>query len=142
VPYIIVGAVEYNEGNRSSGKKEKKTLQTTVTLEFTSDTKQHIRTLEHQLKHIHDVKVDMVVPKDPVAPVLVAIAITKGGARAERAAQSVAQTLHDFLREDTSAQSQKKIFLVTIEGERIDIEPLSAQEIERIILEALEGETA
>ncbi len=111
-------------------------MQTTVTIEFTSDTKQHIRTLEHQLKHIHDVKVDIVVPKDLVAPVLVAIGITKGGERAEKAAQNVAQTLYGFLREDTSAQSQKKIFLVTIEGERIDIESLPAQEIERIILEA------
>jgi len=111
-------------------------VQTTVTIEFTSGTKQHIKTLEHQLKHIHDVKVDMVVPKDPVAPVLVAVGITKGGTRGEKAAQNVAQTLYSFLREDTSAQSQKKIFLVTIEGERIDIEPLPAQEIERIILEA------
>jgi len=127
--------IEYNEGNPSPGK-EKKTVQTTVTIEFTSDTKQHIRTLEHQLKHIHDVKVDIVVPKDLVAPVLVAIGITKGGERAEKAAQNVAQTLYGFLREDTSAQSQKKIFLVTIEGERIDIESLPAQEIERIILEA------
>jgi hypothetical protein len=113
---------------------------TTVTLEFTSDTKQHLKALEHQLKHIRDVKVDLVEPRDPVAPALVAIAIDKGGERAVQAAQIVAQVLHDFLREDASAQSQKKIFLVTIEGERIDIEPLSVEEIKEIIVEALEGE--
>jgi len=114
---------------------------TTVTLEFTSDTKQHLKALEHQIKHIHDVKVDLVEPKDPAAPALVAIAIDKGGERAVQAAQIVAQVLHDFLREDASAQSQKRIFLVTIEGERIDIEPLSVEEIKGIILAALEGET-
>jgi len=106
-----------------------------------SDTKQHLRALEQQLKHIHDVKVDLVEPKEHVAPALVAIGINKGGTRAERAAQHVAQVLYDFLRDDTSVESQKKIFLVTIEGERIDIEPLSVKEIERIIVAALEGES-
>ncbi len=115
-------------------------MQTTVTIEFTSDTKQHLKSLEHQLKHIHDVKVDLVEPIDLAAPALIAIEINKGGERAERASQSVAQVLHDFLREDASAQSQKKIFLVTIEGERIDIEPLSVNEIEEIIVAAREGE--
>lgn len=117
-------------------------MQTTVTIEFTSDTKQHLKKLEHALKHIHDVKVDLVEPRDHAAPVLIAIGISKSGERAERAAQNVAQTLYDFLREDTGGQSQKKIFLVTIEGERIDIESLSAGEIEKIIVEALEGEEA
>jgi hypothetical protein len=120
----------------SAEEKEKKSLQTTVTIEFTSDTKQHLKMLEHHLKHIHDVEVELVEPKDPAVPALVAIGITKGGAQAERAAQNVAQLLHDFLHDDASAQSQKKIFLVTIEGERIDIEPLSVEEIKRIIVVA------
>lgn len=125
-----------------SGKWQEKSLETTITIEFTSETKQHLRTLEHQLKQIHDVKVDLVEPKDPVAPALVAISIAGGGTKAERAAQSVAQVLHGFLHDETSAQSQKKIFLVTIEGERIDIEPLSVEEIKRIIVAAREGESA
>ena len=117
-------------------------METTVTIEFTSDTEQHLRILEHQLKHIHDVEVDLVEPKDPAAPALVAIGIDKGGERAERAAQSIAQVLYSFLHDEASSQSQKKIFLVTIEGDRIDIEPLSVEEIEEIIVAAQEGETA
>jgi hypothetical protein len=117
-------------------------LETTVTIEFTSDTKQHLKTLEQQLKHIHDVSVDLVEPRDPAAPALVAIGITKGGERAENAAQSVAQVLHSFLHDETSAQSPKKIFLVTIEGERVDIESLSIEEIKEIIVAAQAGETA
>ena len=115
-------------------------METTINIEFTSETGQHLRDLEHRLKHIHDVKVDLIEPKDRTAPALIAIGISKSGARGETAAQTVAQTLHDFLHEDTSAQGQKKIFLVTIEGERIDIEPLSVEEIKEIIVEAREGE--
>ena len=117
-------------------------MKTTITIEFISETKQHLRTLEHQLKQIHDVKVDLVEPKDPVVPALVAIGIDKSGVKAERAAQSIAQVLHGFLHDEASAQSQKKIFLVTIEGERIDIEPLSVEEIKGIIVAAREGESA
>ncbi|TMC20200.1 MAG: hypothetical protein E6J33_04780 [Chloroflexi bacterium] len=94
------------------------------------------------MKHIHDVEVDLVEPKDPAAPALVAIGIDKSGERAERAAQSIAQVLYSFLHDEASAQSQKKIFLVTIEGDRIDIEPLSVEEIQNIIVAALEGENA
>ena len=115
-------------------------MDTTVTIEFTSDTEQHLKTLEHQLRHIHDVRVDLVEPKDPVAPALIAIAITKGGERAESAAQNIAQVLHSFLHDETSAQSSKRIFLVTIEGDRVEIEPLSAREIEGVIVGAQKGE--
>ena len=115
-------------------------METTVNIEFTSDTKQHLRMLEDQLRQIHDVKVDLVEPKDPTAPALVVIGIEKAGERGERASQGVAKVLYDFLHEDTGEQSQKKIFLVTIEGERVDIEPLSVEEIERIIFEAREDE--
>lgn len=117
-------------------------MNTTVNIEFTSENEQHLKTLEHQLKHIHDVSVDLLEPKDHSAPALVAIDIKKSGARAEMAAQNVAQVLHDFLHESANAASQKKIFLVTIEGERIDIELLSEEQIKSIIIEALQGETA
>ena len=115
-------------------------MRTTINIEFTSDTEQHLRILEHRLEHIHDVQVDLVEPADPRVPALVVIAIDKGGARAEIAAQSVAQVLHDFLHDDADTDSQKKIFLVTIEGERIDIEPLSVEEIKGIIVVARQGE--
>ncbi len=115
-------------------------MDTTVTVEFTSDTEEHLRILEHQLKSIHDVKVDMVEPKDHTAPALVAIEIGKSGERAELAAEGVARVLHDFLHTDTAALRHKTIFLVTIEGERIDIEPLSMGEISEIIMTAKEGD--
>lgn len=117
-------------------------METTVTIEFTSETKQHLRTLEHQLKHIHDVQVSLVEPKDHSAPALIAIGIEKSGGIAQQAAQSVARVLYEFLHEETHAQGQKKIFLVTIEGERMDIEPFSVEEIRRIIVAAEEGESA
>ncbi|MEO8972013.1 MAG: hypothetical protein ABI406_10505 [Ktedonobacteraceae bacterium] len=115
-------------------------MDTTVNIEFTSDTTHHLKTLEQQLKHIHDVKVDLLTPKDiSVAPALIAIGLSNNITKAEQAAHIVAQTLHSFLHEDEATQSQKKIFLVTKEGNRVDIEPLSTEEIERIIVEAQEG---
>jgi hypothetical protein len=117
-------------------------VETSVTIEFTSETKQHLKTLEQRLKHIHDVQVDLVEPKHHDAPTLIPIGIEKSGALAQRAAHSVAQVLYDFLHEETNAQGQKKIFLVTIEGERVDIEPLSVEEIQSIIFAAEEGESA
>jgi len=115
-------------------------LDTTVNIEFTSDTTEHLKILEHQLKHIHDVKVDLVAPRDiSVAPALIAIGLSNNLAKAEQAAHNVAQTLHTFLHEDEATQAQKKIYLVTKEGDRVDIEPLSAEEIEEIIVEAQEG---
>lgn len=110
---------------------------TTASIEFISDTKQHLKTLEQQLKHIHDVKVDLVEPRDRKAPALISLDIHKGGADTARV---IAQTLYDFLRAEDAAQGQKQIFLVTIEGERIDIEPLSVDEITGIIVGAEEGE--
>lgn len=109
-------------------------MDTTVSLEFFSETKEHLKALEHRLKHEHDVSVDMVAPKDAKAPALVAIGIKGSGERARNAARSVAQALYRFLHDEAAAQ--KRIFLLTIEGERVDIEPLSAEEIEKIILEA------
>ncbi len=115
-------------------------MDTTVNIEFTSDTTEHLKMLEHQLKHIHDVKIDLVAPRDiSVAPALIAIGLSKNITKAEQSAHNVAQTLHSFLHEDEATQSQKKIYLVTKEGDRVDIEPLSAEEIEGIIVEAQEG---
>jgi hypothetical protein len=111
----------------------------TVTIEFFSDTEQHLKILEHQLKQIHDVDVYLIEPKDPQAPALVTIGVNKSGERAAKAAQNIATVLHDFIQ-DTSAPGQKKILLFTIEGDRVDIEPLSIEEIERIIVEAKKDE--
>ncbi|HLX58767.1 MAG TPA: hypothetical protein VKR83_17240 [Ktedonobacteraceae bacterium] len=112
----------------------------TITVEFFSDTKEHLKILEQQLKHEHDVDVDLVEPKDVTAPALVAIGIKKSGERAEKAVQEVARVLYNFLHNEAGAAGQKRIFLLTIEGDRVDIEPLSVEEIEGIILAAKEGE--
>ena len=111
-----------------------------VTIEFFSDTEQHLKILENRLKRIHDVDVYLIEPKDPAAPALVAIGINKSGERAAKAARDVAQVLHDFMHAETSPQGQKKILLFTIEGGRVDIEPLTVDEIEGIIVTAKEEE--
>ncbi|HTK06290.1 MAG TPA: hypothetical protein VL485_03900 [Ktedonobacteraceae bacterium] len=116
-------------------------METTVSIEFLTDTRQHLRELDHQLKAIHDVKVDLLEPKDMNAPTLVAIAIAGNEARAEAAANRIAQVLYSFLHTASGGLDvNKKIFLVTAEGERVDIEPLGVEEIKRIIFEAYEGE--
>ncbi len=56
------------------------------------------------------------------------------------ATQNVAQTLYSFLHEEQGTQGQKKIYLVTIEGDRVDIENLSAQDIYTIIARAEAGQ--
>src|SRR5438876_851233 len=81
---------------------------------------QHLRTLEHELKRIRDVKIDLVEARDHKAPSLFAIEIGKSGERAEKAVETVAQVLRDFLHTDTAALSHKTIYLVTIEGARIE----------------------
>ncbi len=111
----------------------------TVTIEFFSDTEQHLKILEHQLKHIHDVDVYLIEPKDPQAPALVSIGVNKSGERAAKAAQNIATVLYNFIH-DTSSSGQKKILLFTIEGDRVDIEPLSIEEIEKIIVAAKKDE--
>ncbi len=111
-----------------------------VTIEFFSDTEGHLQILESQLKHIRDVDVYLIEPKDADAPALVAIGIKKSGERAAIAAHNIAQALYDFIHDKASAQAQKKILLFTIEGGRIDLEPLTAGEIEGIIVTAKKEE--
>ena len=111
-----------------------------VTIEFFSDSEEHLQILESQLKHIRDVDVYLIEPKDAAASALVAIGVTKGGERAAVAAHNIAQVLHDFIHDETGPQTQKKILLFTIEGGRIDLEPLTAEEIEGIIVTAKKEE--
>ncbi len=111
-------------------------METTISLEFLFEVSQHLKDLEHQLRHISGVHVDLVVPRDHHAPVLVSMSINE---RAEQAPQQVAQTLYSFLHEDQSVQGQKQIFLVTKEGDRVDIENLPVEEINNIIVVAERG---
>ncbi len=112
-------------------------MDTTITIEFFSDTKEHLRTLEQSLRHEQDVEVGLLEPRDATAPTLVAIGIKKHGERAENAAQRVAQTLYNFLQDDAA---QKQALLLTIEGDRVDVKNLSVEQIKEIILEARENE--
>jgi hypothetical protein len=112
---------------------------TTVSIEFVGDTEQHLKNLEHALKHIHNVEVDLIAPRDHTAPVLVAIGINADKKRgAAEITQNIAQTLYTFLHAGTADTNDKKIYLVTAEGDRVDIEPLPAAEISRIISTAYE----
>ena len=112
-------------------------MDATITVEFFSDTREHLKTLEQRLKHEHDVEVDLVEPRDATAPALVAIGIKKHGERAEDAAQRVAQALYSFLHDDAA---QKQMLLLTIEGDRVDVKSLSVEQIKEIILDARENE--
>ena len=112
-------------------------MDATITIEFFSDTKEHLETLEQRLKHEHDVDVDLVEPRDATAPALVAIGIKGHGERAENAAQRVAQTLYTFLHE---GPAQNRMLLLTIEGDHVNVRDLSVEQIKDIILEAKENE--
>jgi hypothetical protein len=112
-------------------------MDTTITIEFFSDTREHLKTLEERLKHEHDVDVDLVEPRDATAPALVAIGIKKHGERAENAAQRVAQTLYSFIQGEPA---QNQLLLLTIEGDRVSVRDLSVEQIKEIIMEAKENE--
>ena len=84
--------------------QEEKSMDTTVTIEFTSNMEQHLRILEQQLKHIRDVKVDVVEARDHKAPSLFAIAIGKSGERAEKAAET---GLPSILRRHSTIQNSR-----------------------------------
>lgn len=115
-------------------------METTITLECTLETRQHLKELEHELKQIHGLRVFFVEPKDETAPVLISISINKKGEEADVAIRRIAHTLYEFIH--SSEASQRKITLVTIEGESVDIKPLSSDEIKQIIIEAHEGQSA
>jgi len=133
--------VKYPKNYNSEQERSRKKLAIAdITIEFFSDSEQHLKILEHQLKHIHDVDVYLIEPKDATAPALIAIGITKSGERAAKAAHNVAQVLYDFIHDKTDPQIQKKILLFTIEGEHIDVAPLTADEIEGIIVTAKKEE--
>lgn len=117
-------------------------MEPTITLEFTADTRQHLKTLEHELKKIHGVQVFYVEPKDETAPVLISIGIRKKDEQADITIRQVAHTLYDFVHGDAGKEGQKTISLVTIEGERVNIAGLDYEKIKQIITEAYTGQSA
>lgn len=114
-------------------------MEPTITLEFTSDTRQHLKTLEHELKQIHSVQVFFVEPRDETAPVLISLGIGKKH-EAEVAIRRIAHTLYDFLHSSANEETKKTLTLVTIEGDSVDIAPLSEEEIKTIIEQAYTGQ--
>ncbi len=115
-------------------------MEPTITLEFTSDTRQHLHELEHELKAIHGVKVYFVEPRDEAAPVLISLGLSRKGEQADLEIRRIAHVLYDFLHSSESDESQKTITLVTIEGESVNIAPLSSDEIRDIIAQAYAGQ--
>lgn len=115
-------------------------MATTITLEFTSDTRQHLKELEHELKQIHGMVVFFVEPRDETAPVLISLDVGKKGEQAELAIRRSAHVLYDFLHNRTSEEQRATITLVTIEGESVDIAPLAEEEIKEIISQAYAGQ--
>ena len=115
-------------------------METTITLECTLESHKHLKELEHELKQIHGLKVFYVEPRDTDAPVLISISVLHQGEQAELAIRRIAHTLYDFVHSSDEQAGQRKLMLVTIEGERVDIEPLSNDELWRIIDEAHAGQ--
>lgn len=115
-------------------------METTITLECTLETREHLRELEHELKQIHGLKVFFVEPRDADAPVLISISVLHQGEQADLAIRRIAHTLFEFVHSSAAEPGQRKVMLVTIEGERIDLEPLSSDEIQQIVAEAHAGQ--
>ena len=112
-------------------------MEPTITLECTLDDWEQLKELEHQLKQIHGLTVFLVEPKDDDAPVLISVSIGKENEQTEARIRRVAHTLYDFVHGSEVVQLQAS--LVTIEGERVDILSLTAEEIVQQINEAYFG---
>ena len=116
-------------------------MTTTFTLEITLETWPHLKDLEYELKQIPGIKVLLVEPRDATAPVLISIGIgKKDEQQADLIIRRIAHVLYDFLHSSAQETSQKHITLVTIEGESVDIAPLSFDEIKQLIVEAYAGQ--
>jgi hypothetical protein len=115
-------------------------METTLTLECTGVAHKDLEELEHQLKHIHGLKVFLVMPKDEKAPVLLSIGMNRRDEQADLTVRRIGHVLYDFLHRSASVPAREKITLVTIEGESIDIAPLASDEIKHIIATAYAGQ--
>jgi len=115
-------------------------METTITLECLLETREHLKELEHELKQIHGVKIFYVEPRDTDAPVLISISVLHKGEQAELAIRRIAHTLYEFVHSSAEVVGQRKLTLVTIEGESVDLEPLSSEELRQIIDEAHAGQ--
>jgi len=109
-------------------------METTVTLECIADSQLPLRTLEHELKAIHGLKVFFVEPRDQTAPVLISLGMNRKDEQADVHIRRIAHTLYEFLHSDEAQQIQ--ITLVTIEGESINIVALESEAIRQIIATA------
>ncbi len=113
-------------------------MTTTITLEFNAEPR--LSELEHELKLIHGLHVFLAEPRDPSAPVLLSVAIdVHGSEQGHLAVRRIAHTIYDFLH-GSQRETQPPVMLVTIEGESMDIAPLSYDEIERVIATAYGGQ--
>ncbi len=115
-------------------------METTITLECTLETREHLRELEHELKQIRDLKVFFVEPRDADAPILISISILHSGEQAEQAIRRITSTLYDFVHGSTAEQGRRKITLVTIEGESVDIGELESEKLRGVIADAYAGQ--
>jgi hypothetical protein len=111
-----------------------------LTLEFTSESREQLKNLEHQLKGIHGVQVFYVEPKDVTAPVLISLGLSRKHEKAELETRGIAHVLYDFVHGGAGEEAQKTITLVTIEGDSVDIATLSEEAIEETIRRAYFGE--
>lgn len=115
-------------------------METTITLECTLETHEHLREFEHELRQIHGLKVFFVEPRDAGAPVLISISVLHHGEQADLAIRRIAHTLYEFIHSSAREPGARRVTLVTIEGESVDLADLSSDQIRQIITEAHEGQ--
>ncbi|HEY0757217.1 MAG TPA: hypothetical protein VGD98_24900 [Ktedonobacteraceae bacterium] len=115
-------------------------MEPTLTLECTLEMREHLRELEHKLKQIQGLQVFYVEPEDADAPVLISVGIRHKDELADLTIRRITHTLFDFLHGSAREPGQRRARLVTIEGDNVDLEPLSSSEIKQVITEAYEGQ--
>lgn len=115
-------------------------METTITLECALETREHLKELEYELKQIHGLKILYVEPKEADAPVLISISVLHKGEQAELAIRRIAHTLYEFMQGSGEA-GQRKITLVTIEGESVDLAALSSEKMRQLISKAHAGQS-
>jgi hypothetical protein len=110
-----------------------------MTVECTGGNWKLLEELEHQLKHIHQVRTFLVEPREKDIPVLLSINVDINPEHEEQlsqAAQRITHELFSFLH-SSKASGHEAMVLVNAAGIETTIETLTEEGIQQTILEAL-----
>lgn len=114
-------------------------MASSMTVECTGGNWKQLEALEHQLKHIHQVRTFLVEPRDVDVPVLLSINIDINPEHEEQIVQAASRITHELFSFLHSSQTtgQENMVLVNAAGEETPITAFSAEEIQQTILKAL-----